>query len=171
MTLPDLDTLLSWRGRKVRDRDGEDLGTLGDLYLDESDRPAYGGVRTGLFGRRESVVPLAGMTAAGDEVRVPYGAALVRDAPSVEGDDGLGPEDEERLAGHYDVQHEMTRSEEEVRVGTSEMRPAQRVRLRKVLVTEDVQTTVPVRREEVRLETEPPPEGKIESVEDAGPQR
>src|SRR4051812_5485266 len=171
MTLPELDTLLGWRGRTVRDRDGEELGTLGDLYLDESDRPAYGGVRTGLFGRRESIVPLSGMTAAGDDLRVPYGADLIRDAPRIEGDEVLSPEDEERLGSHYEVQTEMVRSEEEVEVGTSEMRPAERVRLRKVLVTEDVQTTVPVRREEVRLETEPPPEGEIESVEDAGPPR
>ena len=48
----------------------------------------------------------------------------------------------------------MTRSEEELRVGTRE-REAGRARLRKYVVTEDVQQTVPVRREEVRVEREP----------------
>ena len=48
----------------------------------------------------------------------------------------------------------MTRSEEELRVGTRE-RETGRVRLRKYVVTEHVQRTVPVRREEVRLEREP----------------
>lgn len=48
----------------------------------------------------------------------------------------------------------MTRSEEELRVGTAAV-PAARMRLRKHIVTEHVQTTVPVRREEVRLEREP----------------
>jgi uncharacterized protein (TIGR02271 family) len=48
----------------------------------------------------------------------------------------------------------MTRSEEELRVGTRE-RETGRVRLRKYVVTEHVQQTVPVRREEVRLEREP----------------
>jgi uncharacterized protein (TIGR02271 family) len=48
----------------------------------------------------------------------------------------------------------MTRSEEELRVGT-EKREAGRLRLRKYVVTEQVQQTVPVRREEVRLEREP----------------
>jgi len=48
----------------------------------------------------------------------------------------------------------MTRSEEELHVGTTE-RESGRVRLRKYVVTEDVQTTVPVKREEVRLEREP----------------
>jgi uncharacterized protein (TIGR02271 family) len=48
----------------------------------------------------------------------------------------------------------MTRSEEEVRVGTTS-RERGRARLRKYVVTEEVQQTVPVRREEVRLEREP----------------
>jgi len=48
----------------------------------------------------------------------------------------------------------MTRSEEELRVGTTE-RESGRVRLRKYVVTDQVQKTVPVRREEVRLEREP----------------
>lgn len=48
----------------------------------------------------------------------------------------------------------MTRSEEELRVGTA-ARERGRVRLRKHVVTEQVTTTVPVQREEVRLEREP----------------
>jgi uncharacterized protein (TIGR02271 family) len=48
----------------------------------------------------------------------------------------------------------MTRSEEELRVGTTE-RERGRARLVKHVVTENVQTTVPVQREEVRLEREP----------------
>ena len=56
--MPDLDTVLAWRGKTVVDRDGEKAGTLGALYLDDDDRPAYAGVQTGLFRRRESLVPL-----------------------------------------------------------------------------------------------------------------
>ena len=48
----------------------------------------------------------------------------------------------------------MTRSEEELRVGKSS-RERGRARLRKYVVTEQVQKTVPVEREEVRLEREP----------------
>jgi len=48
----------------------------------------------------------------------------------------------------------MTRSEEEVRVGT-ERRETGRARLRKYVVTEHVTQTVPVQREEVRIEREP----------------
>jgi uncharacterized protein (TIGR02271 family) len=48
----------------------------------------------------------------------------------------------------------MTRSEEELRVGTAS-RESGRVRLRKHVVTENVTQTVPVQREEVRVEREP----------------
>jgi uncharacterized protein (TIGR02271 family) len=48
----------------------------------------------------------------------------------------------------------MTRSEEELRVGT-ETRERGRARLRKHVVTEQQQVTVPVRREELRVEREP----------------
>ena len=48
----------------------------------------------------------------------------------------------------------MTRSEEELRVGVTS-RERGRARLRKYVVTEQVQQTVPVRREEVRVEREP----------------
>jgi len=48
----------------------------------------------------------------------------------------------------------MTRSEEELRVGTAQ-RETGRARLRKYVVTEMVNKTVPVQREEVRIEREP----------------
>lgn len=48
----------------------------------------------------------------------------------------------------------MTRSEEELRVGT-QLRERSRARLRKYVVTEQQQVTVPVRREEAWVEHEP----------------
>jgi uncharacterized protein (TIGR02271 family) len=60
------------------------------------------------------------------------------------GQDVSGPETDEA----------MTRSEEELQVGTRQ-REAGRARLRKYVVTESVTKTVPVQREEVRIEREP----------------
>ena len=57
----------------------------------------------------------------------------------------------------------MTRSEEELRVGTTE-RESGKARLRKYVVTEDVEKTVPVRREEVRVEREPITEGNVDDA-------
>jgi uncharacterized protein (TIGR02271 family) len=62
----------------------------------------------------------------------------------------------------------MTRSEEELRVGTAD-RESGRARLRKYVVTEHVQQTVPVRREEVRVEREPITDGNVDQALD-GPE-
>ena len=57
----------------------------------------------------------------------------------------------------------MTRSEEELRVGTTQ-RESGRARLRKYVVTEQVQTTVPVRHEEVRVEREPITDANVDEA-------
>jgi uncharacterized protein (TIGR02271 family) len=62
----------------------------------------------------------------------------------------------------------MTRSEEELRVGTASHERG-RARLRKYVVTEDVQTTVPVQREEVRVEREPITDANVDRALD-GPE-
>jgi uncharacterized protein (TIGR02271 family) len=59
----------------------------------------------------------------------------------------------------------MTRSEERVRAGT-ESREAGRARLRKYVVTEQQQVSVPVTREEVRVEREPITEGNYDRAMD-----
>jgi uncharacterized protein (TIGR02271 family) len=57
----------------------------------------------------------------------------------------------------------MTRSEEELRVGTAQ-RERGRVRLRKYVTTEQRQVTVPVEREEVRIEREPITDANIDAA-------
>jgi uncharacterized protein (TIGR02271 family) len=64
--------------------------------------------------------------------------------PETDGHDTSGPTTDDA----------MTRSEEELRVGKAQ-RERGRARLRKYVVTEQVQQTVPVKREEVRVEREP----------------
>ena len=59
----------------------------------------------------------------------------------------------------------MTRSEEELRVGTAE-RESGRVRLKKYVVEDEVTQTVPVRREEVRLEREPITDANVGAATD-----
>ena len=191
MTHLDIDTVLGWRGRTVRDPDGEKVGSLGDVFLDrETDRPAWAGVKTGLFGRKESFVPLERVEDDGEDLRVPFTKDEIHAAPSVDPEVALTADEEAALWSHYGRDYAttgedradapagdgesrlgddaMTRSEEEIRVGEGPMKPAERVRLRKVMVTEHVKQTVPVRKEVIQLETEPAPEGRIDSVEDAG---
>jgi PRC-barrel domain protein/uncharacterized protein DUF2382 len=174
---PDIDTALGWRGRTVRDREGNELGRLTELYLDsETSRPAWAGVKRGRLRTTETIVPLGDAVEDGDDLRLPYDGARFDDAPDIDPDVELTAEQERLLHEHYG--HEwslptgeetgtaMTRSEEEVEFSKRPVRRAERVRLKKVLVEDEVTETVPVRREEIRLETDPPPEGRIESVED-----
>src|SRR3954463_14552280 len=97
----DIETALDWRGRTVVDRDGDKIGTFDELYLDESDRPAWGAVTTGLFGMRQTFVPLSEARADGDVLQVPFGKDLVKDAPNVDPDTQLAPEEEDVLYRHY----------------------------------------------------------------------
>jgi hypothetical protein len=178
---PDIDTALAWRGKTVRDQDGNELGTLRELYLDsETSRPAWAGVKRGRLRTTETIVPLGGAAEEGDELVLPFDGTRFDDAPDIDPDVELTEEQERLLHEHYG--HEwgtpererdqtdetgatMIRSEEEVSVG-KQVKPAERVRLKKVIVEDEVTETVPVRKEKIQLETEPPPEGRIESVED-----
>jgi hypothetical protein len=177
MPLPDVDTALGWRGHTVIDPQGEELGKVTELYLDgESQRPAWAGVKRGLLRAKETIVPLEGAEEVEGRLRVAYDRERVDSAPDVDPDVELSEDEERLLHEHYgrewappsgqETDTAMTRSEEEVEMRTRVKRHAERVRLRKVLVQDEVTQTVPVRKEVIRLETEPPPEGQIESVED-----
>jgi uncharacterized protein (TIGR02271 family) len=200
--MPTLEDVKTWRGREVVGSDGDKIGKLEDIYLDrQSGEPEWAAVKTGLFGSKVSFVPLRDATPSGEELRVAFDKATVKDAPGVEADGELSPQEEEQLYRHYgrgdygewdrrsdrtetvlgrdeqrfgtdrDADRDaeagrdvdagrtsgddaMTRSEEELHVGTAS-RETGRARLRKYVVTEDVQQTVPVQREELRVEREP----------------
>ena len=80
------------------------------------------------------------------------------DDADASGDDARGSGDDARGSGD----DAMTRSEEEVTI-KPQARPRERVRLKKYVVTEPVTKTVPVRREEIRVERVP-----VEEDDDAG---
>jgi uncharacterized protein (TIGR02271 family) len=77
--------------------------------------------------------------------------------------------DAERAVGHDTsgptTDNAMTRSEEELDVGKAQ-RETGRARLRKYVVTDEVQTTVPVQREEVRVEREPITDANVDNATD-----
>lgn len=102
----DIDTALDWRGRTVVDRDGEKIGTFEEIYLEEgTDRPEWAAVRTGLFGIRQTFIPLSEATLAGEEVQVPYERELVKKAPNIDPDVALSAAEETALYQHYGRPH------------------------------------------------------------------
>jgi uncharacterized protein (TIGR02271 family) len=178
--MADIETIGTWEGRTLLDRDGGRIGTINAIYLDDrTGQPEWALVNTGLFGTKSSFVPLAQAFQSDNDVLVPYDKQLVLDAPRIDPDERLSEAEERQLWRHYGLDYDttdrsvatgrarlgratsglstddaMTRSEEELRVNTTQ-RERGRVRLRKYVTTEQVQQTVPVRPERVRLEREP----------------
>jgi hypothetical protein len=99
-TLQDVQT---WRGMKMIDADGDKIGTIEDILLDRhSGEPMWAAVKTGLFGLKHTLVPIRDADVAGDnEVRVPLQKDQVKDAPRVDPDGELSPEEERKLWEHY----------------------------------------------------------------------
>jgi len=190
-------------GANVTGENNTKLGKVDAVYLDnETQRPEWVAVTTGMFGSHVSLVPLAEADYRDGVLHLPYSKDQVQNAPHQDPDQQLSPEDEKQLFSHYGVgqghaattrsgeehlggeqhrrqegeQHShgngdagravghdtsgpttdeaMTRSEEQLRVGT-ETQESGRARLRKYVVTEEQTVTVPVSHEEVRVEREP----------------
>jgi uncharacterized protein (TIGR02271 family) len=190
---PSIDTVQSWQGRTMVDPAGDKLGTIDAIYLDdETGQPEWATVTRGLFSAKAAFVPLAQAQDLGDSVQVPYDKQQVTDAPSPQADGNLSQDEEAELYRHYGLDYSehrsdsglpagidrdsvgrdpsgpttddaMTRSEEELRVGTSR-RERGRVRLRKYVTTEQVTKTVPVQREEVRVEREPITDANLDAA-------
>ena len=75
--MPDLETVSTWRGRTMLDRDSGRIGT------------------------KASFVPLAQAFQSDHDVLVPYDKQLVMDAPRVDADQHLSEAEERRLWRHY----------------------------------------------------------------------
>ena len=194
----DTQTIADRRGEEVLDRDGDKIGKLEEIYLDQqSGQPEWALVKTGLFGSASTFVPLANAQSEGDGLRVAFQKDQVKDAPKIETGHELSPQEEAELYRFYGLDYgggeqpgtngtgdahaqaggpghdtsgpntdeAMTRSEEELAVGTTQ-REAGRVRLRKYVVTDEVQQTVPVQREEVRVEREPITDANADAATD-----
>ena len=89
-------------GGTVVDSEGKDAGKIGMVYLDdETNEPDWVSVNTGLFGNKETFVPLEGARADGDNLHVPFTKAQIKDAPNVDADEHLDVEHEQKLYRHY----------------------------------------------------------------------
>jgi uncharacterized protein (TIGR02271 family) len=192
--MPDTQTIAQWKGQDLLDTDGDKIGSIDEIYVDsKTEQPEWALVKTGLFGGKGTFVPLSQASPEDGGVRVPYAKSHVKDAPNIEPDGELSQSEERTLYEHYDVAYgdtdsgssnggdtvgrdtsgpttddAMTRSEEELNVGT-QSRETGRARLRKYVVTEEVEKTVPVQREEVRIEREPITDANVGAATD-GPE-
>ena len=106
MTTLDKDRILEHRGNELCDRDGEKLGTIEEIYLDAgTDQPAWALVSTGLFGHKQTFVPLREAAESDGTLTVPVDKATVKDAPKIDHNGQLTKREEAGLHAHYGIDH------------------------------------------------------------------
>jgi uncharacterized protein (TIGR02271 family) len=162
----------------VYGQDREKIGKVGQLYMDDqTGEPTFVTVSTGLFGTRETFVPLRDAREENGDLYVPYTKDFIKDAPNMDPDEHLSEEEQDRLYAYYGLggaatdtsgaagaagtdqdtgaEAEVIRREEQLNVGKETQERRARFRLRKYVTTDTETVQVPVSREEVRVEQIP----------------
>lgn len=180
------DQLARVQGQTAFDNTGQKIGDVQRVFLDrQTNEPTWITVRAGRAGR-ETVVPLAGARIGPNGVALAVNKEAITNAPAIDVGSELDMDIVTRLNRHYeramgapDMTAETTRPqperpsayaqqgrpveltsfEEQLQVGTEAVESGS-VRLRKVVVTEPVETTVPLRHEEIRVERVPVSEAR-----------
>jgi uncharacterized protein (TIGR02271 family) len=92
---------------EVYDRDGERLGKVDTLFLDEDDRLEYVGVKMGLLGTHSTLLPWAAVTREDQEgrrIEVAVDKETAENGPAFEDDQEITPELEREVYGHYKLE-------------------------------------------------------------------
>jgi sporulation protein YlmC with PRC-barrel domain len=91
---------------RVYDNQGERIGKVDDLFVDETDREEYIGVKMGFLGLKSTLIPM-------DIVRVNEGERTievseskdhVKNAPSFDDDEDITSDYEERIRNHFGLE-------------------------------------------------------------------
>ena len=166
---------------EVYDPNGEKVGKVDDLFVDEGDQPEYIGVKMGFLGMSSTLIPWGAVSNVDDEGRtiaISVDKDTAKNGPTFSDDHEITPEFENQIYSYYGLQSaqateepgayeayqgtetttgdelRVQRTEEELRAGTTE-REAGQVSVRKRVRTDREQIEVPTRREEVSVERVP----------------
>jgi sporulation protein YlmC with PRC-barrel domain len=106
-------------GSDVYDPDGNKIGRVGDVYVDDAtQQPEWVTVRTGLFGFKETLVPLEGASTTSGGINVGVSKDLVKDAPRVATDHGhLSGQEGRDLYEYYGVHRSRASGEKQEEAG------------------------------------------------------
>jgi uncharacterized protein (TIGR02271 family) len=174
-----MNTYETWLEKDIVDLSGDSIGEVENIYVDtQSKVPTWLHVETGFFDDKYTYIPIEATEADHDNDRVvtAYEADFVKNAPHFDEDQLLSTAEERQLYEYYSLNYEtgapmtddeydnyqqgvaagegVVRSEEELSVDTQEVETGT-VRLHKYVETENVDLTVPVRKEKVRVIREP----------------
>ena len=93
-----------YAGYEVYDRNGEKIGKVDDLFVDENDQPEYLGVKMGFLGLEgTSLIPweLTRVNGEGHRIEVSVEKAQVKEGPSFNDDEDITPQYENEIRSHY----------------------------------------------------------------------
>jgi uncharacterized protein YrrD len=101
-----VEDIKKWQGDDVIDQAGEKLGKLEEVYYDaETDLPGFAAVKSGVLGKRVTLVPLAGASVGHDFVRVKATKEQVKKAPSFDPGAELSADDEASSYGYFGLDY------------------------------------------------------------------
>lgn len=84
------------------------FGVVSAVFLDDLEgNPVYVTVRSGLFGNRETFLPLDGCVFENGQLRVPFTSDQVKHAPESKSEDRLDAAAEAEICQHYGVEYQL----------------------------------------------------------------
>jgi hypothetical protein len=91
---------------KVYDRNGEKIGKVDDLFIDETDREEYIGVKLGFFGLKSTLIPMEVVRVNEAERRIEVSETkdTVKGAPTFSDDDEIDATFEENIRRHFNLE-------------------------------------------------------------------
>jgi sporulation protein YlmC with PRC-barrel domain len=91
---------------KVYDNQGERIGKVDDLFVDEADREEYIGVKLGFFGMKSTLIPMDIVRVNENEgsLEVSDSKDHVRSAPSFDDDEDITPDYEDRIRDYFGLE-------------------------------------------------------------------
>jgi hypothetical protein len=91
---------------KVYDNQGERIGKVDDLFVDESDREEYIGVKMGFLGMKSTLIPMDIVRVNEDNrsIEVSDSKGHVKSAPSFDDDEDITPDFEDRIRSYFGLE-------------------------------------------------------------------
>src|SRR5919205_3809949 len=95
-----------YEGYRVYDNRGEKIGKVDDLFIDESDREEYIGVKMGFFGMKSTLIPMDIVRVNEDDrsIEVSDSKDHVKSAPSFDDDEDITPDYENRIRSYFGLE-------------------------------------------------------------------
>jgi len=112
-------TLTELRDKDIYSSDGEKIGSVKDIFYDDSSGdPEWVGVGTGFLGMKERVIPVAELRPSGDRLVVPFTKEKIEHEPDFDTkDDRIPDSDEMKLFTYFGMTAHASRQPRVLRYG------------------------------------------------------